>query len=337
LTGLAATTQYDVQARTFCSTSGGSDWSSTVQFTTTGASGCYLPPVMTATTVNSTSITVTWPAISGAAYYEFRYQAFGASTWTSGGTLTGTNTSKVFTGLTAGTQYLIQARTFCSSTAGSDWSSSLLVTTEDPALCNSAPILTLATLTATSAKFTWPAGQGSAWYEFRYRVVGSLIWTSAGTLTGTAVSKTITGLTPGTNYEFQAKSYCSSTSYSIWGASNVFTTPLAMVLVDSTPTEETNGLTSDKAIDETMNNMIVSVFPNPTTGIFQVQFELQEEATVQFLITDQLGRVVSNQTMKLPGGAIRLDQDLENKEVGIYTLQLLKEGELIHISKINKQ
>jgi hypothetical protein len=145
------------------------------------------------------------------------------------------------------------------------------------------------------------------------------------------------GLTPGTNYEFQAKSYCSSTSYSIWGASNVFTTPLAMVLVDSTPTEETNGLTSDKAIDETMNNMIVSVFPNPTTGIFQVQFELQEEATVQFLITDQLGRVVSNQTMKLPGGAIRMDQDLENKEVGIYTLQLLKEGELIHISKINKQ
>jgi hypothetical protein len=336
---LAATTQYDVQARTFCSTSGGSDWSSTVQFTTTGASGCYLPPVMTATTVNSTSITVTWPAISGAAYYEFRYQAFGASTWTSGGTLTGTNTSKTFAGLTAGTDYLIQARTFCNSTSGSSWSSSLLVTTEDPALCTNPPTLTLAALTATSATFTWPAGQGSAWYEFRYRVVGSLIWTSAGTLTGTYTSKSITGLTPGVQYEFQAKSYCTSASYSIWGASNAFTTPLAMVLVDSDPTiigDQIN-YSDAKALDPHKLEEVFKVYPNPTSGVFTIHFQLDESAHIETIITDQLGRMVGQQEVSMDAGEVTIVRSLDGFEVGVYTLQVIKDGELIHIHRINKQ
>jgi hypothetical protein len=340
LTGLAATTQYDVQARTFCSTSGGSAWSSTVQFTTTGAAGCYLPVTMSTSNVNSTSITVTWPAISGAAYYEFRYQAFGASTWTSGGTLIGTNTTKTFSGLTPGTDYLIQSRTFCSSTAGSAWSTSLMETTEDPALCNNAPTLTLSTLTMTSAKFTWPAGQGSAWYEFRYRVVGATIWTSAGTLTGTGLSKTISGLTAGTTYEFQAKSYCSSTSYSGWGASNVFTTPLAIQVQNNNSATATE--VSDLSEIEKANSVIeakieMKVVPNPVVGEGTIILESTTEfETVDVLIVDPTGKVIlSFEEVQMQENRSKA-LDLSLLQSGMYHVYVMKAGETIQIEKIIK-
>ena len=87
-------------------------------------------PVLTAASVSNTSATITWPAISGAAWYEFRHKASTSSTWISCGTLSGTGTTRVLNGLTANTQYDFQAKTFCPNGGESSaWSSTLQFTT----------------------------------------------------------------------------------------------------------------------------------------------------------------------------------------------------------------
>ena len=79
--------------------------------------------MLTATTVNTTDATVTWPAVTGAAWFEFQYKETSSGTWLSAGTLGGAATSKLRNGLTAGTQYDFRARTFCSNYIPSAWGS----------------------------------------------------------------------------------------------------------------------------------------------------------------------------------------------------------------------
>lgn len=77
-------------------------------------------------------------------------------------------------------------------------------------------------LTLTSGTLNW-ANLGAASYDVRWRQVGAPAWN---TITGiTTNSHAISGLTQGTNYEFQVLSNCSGSS-SAFSTSTNFTTPV---------------------------------------------------------------------------------------------------------------
>lgn len=80
-------------------------------------------------------------------------------------------------------------------------------------------------------------------------------------------------------------------------------------------------------------NTGISVFPNPSKGIFNIQFEeveKEEETTIE--VRDLIGRLVQSQTILIGNGQV----DLSDEPTGIYFISFEKNG-IIHSQRIVKQ
>ena len=336
---LSPGTQYEFQIRRVCSSDGFGAWSASVIFSTV-SSGCGSPMVFNAPTSTASTVTVTWPAVQGAAWFEFRYKANSAGTWTSGGTSSGSATSKTILGLTPGANYIIQARTFCPNGTPSNWSSSTTFGTTGAVGCETAPVLTAASVSNTSATITWPSISGAAWYEFRYKLTSSTTWISAGTLTGTATSRTLTGLTANTQYDFQAKTFCpNGGESSAWSSTLQFTTTgaAAIAINDDNGMESSEGQsTKEMAINEA-SGVAVNVFPNPTDDMVQVQVIIEQaNETLVVRVFDMSGRLVKEAQTLTEGGLTTIPLSMGEMMTGMYNLELYQNGALIHRARVQK-
>jgi hypothetical protein len=110
LTGLTSNSLYDYRVRTNCS--GGSSTYSQAQFTTLSVS-CDSPTGLAASSVTTTTATVSWSAVSGGLSYDVSYKVNTSSTWITAVTAT-TSLSVNLTNLTPGTLYDYRVRTNCS-------------------------------------------------------------------------------------------------------------------------------------------------------------------------------------------------------------------------------
>ena len=89
--------------------------------------GAAIPTGVTPSTVGSTTATIDWNAQSGNTF-DFRYREVGSPTWT---TITGlTPNTYDISGLTVGVQYEAQVRSICGAFPPSDYSTSVLFTTQ---------------------------------------------------------------------------------------------------------------------------------------------------------------------------------------------------------------
>ena len=129
ITGLMASTSYDVQGRTYCPNGSPSLWSAIETFTTPVAGGCAAPPVLTVAGTTGTTATINWTTIVGAGWYEFQYKESASGTWIYGGTAGPAATAKTWSGLSLSTAYDIQARTYCPNGIASEWSTTTNFTT----------------------------------------------------------------------------------------------------------------------------------------------------------------------------------------------------------------
>ena len=86
---------------------------------------CESPAVLSASAATHNSVAVNWMAIPGAAWFEFRYKEAASPTWISAGTLSGSGTQKVLSGLNSGTTYDYQARSVCGNYIPSAWSTTI--------------------------------------------------------------------------------------------------------------------------------------------------------------------------------------------------------------------
>jgi hypothetical protein len=84
------------------------------QFTTTAPASCNAPAGLTATTITSSTATVSWSVVSGAANYDVDYKLSTAATWTNAATAT-TGTSVGLTGLAVSTLYDWRVRANCTA------------------------------------------------------------------------------------------------------------------------------------------------------------------------------------------------------------------------------
>jgi hypothetical protein len=85
--------------------------------------------------------------------------------------------------------------------------------------------LTATAITATSATLGWTAVSGAASYNIQYRIVGATTWTAT---TSTTNSKSVSGLTASSNYEFQVQTVCANGN-SAFTTSGTFTTSAVTV------------------------------------------------------------------------------------------------------------
>ncbi len=97
--------------------------------------------------------------------------------------------------------------------------------------------LSATSITNTTATLNWGTASGANSYNIQYRKTGTTTWT---TTTSSTTSKAVTGLTQGTQYEFQVQSVCTSTS-SAYSASFNFTTtsPACTDIYESNNTKNT--------------------------------------------------------------------------------------------------
>jgi hypothetical protein len=111
LDGLEACTNYQYRLRSICNADSSNGYTNIFTFKT---DGCCEPPLSTSiSNLTETGAQVSWPAITAATAYNFRYRAEGAATWTDVNNL---NTpSQTLNGLQGCTRYEYQIATICTS------------------------------------------------------------------------------------------------------------------------------------------------------------------------------------------------------------------------------
>ena len=182
------------------------------------AATCGTPTGLSATMITATSALLNWTTVTGAVSYTIQYRQVGTSAWS---TTTSSVTSVTISGLTPATTYEFQVETTCSASSGTYSSSSNFTTLA--AACSIPTGLSTTTVATTSATLTWVAVSGAVSYNIQYRQAGPVTWS---TTTSGVNSVTISGLTPGTTYEFQVEVVCSSGTSGFSGSSDFTTVAL---------------------------------------------------------------------------------------------------------------
>jgi hypothetical protein len=275
--------------------------------------------ITSVTVTGPTTATVNWAPVAGLSWYEVRYRPIGSGSWTGGGTQAAPTTFKNLIGLVAGTTYEVEVRGFCSLNNPGPWGSNTVFTTSGA--CGTPTGLFAAPVTGTTAKLNYVAVPGATHYQFRMRKVGVLAWSSAGTQAAPATSKTITGLSLSTQYEWQMRAVCNGAA-SAWSAIDMFTT-----------------LASKESVDfatETINNN-VSVYPNPVRDVLTVEVTTEVAQNTVVKVFDMSGRLVKQIQANAEIGVNNIAVNLSDVSAGVYQVQVFANDKLTHISKVSKQ
>jgi Zn-dependent metalloprotease len=201
ITGLTAPTTYDCRIKNNCSF--GSSPYSEFQFTTT-LTPCDAPTGL-AFTYNNNISTFTWNAVPGAVDYTIQL-AWAGGGWGAFDDVTVTN-SYDLANLMQGGNFQFRVTSNCGGSYSLP-SSTFLFTTP----CSTPGSLTATSITNNSAVLNWvPAvgNNGNTAFEVTYRLAGTTnAWISLGNTT--ASTKNVTGLTPGTTYDWRVRKLCSA-------------------------------------------------------------------------------------------------------------------------------
>jgi len=111
----------------------------------------------------------------------------------------------------------------------------------------------------------------------RYKPTTATTWT---TVNVSALSKSISGLTAATAYEFQVAGVCSSTLSSAFSASTLF----------STSDIATSLLTIEN--DEISLDLDMNLYPNPTVSDINISFNISKGEVAKVSIYNILGEIV---------------------------------------------
>lgn len=163
--------------------------------------------------------------------------------------------------------------------------------------------LTATNITGTSAVLNWSKISCATGYTVQYKVSGATTWSTKQVNTNTN-STAITGLLLNTKYQWKVKTKFSSGS-SNYSTSNSFKTKAAR-------------------ISETANDNNISLFPNPTTGVFTIAMNDCIDCTYMINVYDILGNLVF--TEKNTAGSESKTIDLSHLAKGIYHVQVNNNG-----------
>jgi hypothetical protein len=118
--------------------------------------------------------------------------------------------------------------------------------------CNTPTGLTSSSVTSTSATVSWGTATGATSYNLQYKVSTASTWT---TKTGiSTTSSNLTGLTPGTTYNYQVQSVCSGGTTSAYSTAASFTTTASGGITYCTTQGSTGYEYINKVVLGTINN-----------------------------------------------------------------------------------
>jgi 2',3'-cyclic-nucleotide 2'-phosphodiesterase (5'-nucleotidase family) len=311
--------------------------STTFTYTYTDANGCsatsapaniYItsaPPVtgLNMTNIGSSTATINWNSIAGLIWYEIRYRPVGASSWIGGGTQAAPTSFKNIISLQAATAYEIEVRGFCTNNASQPgpWSTTLIFNTA--LACPTPTNLSAINVTSNLATLVWNAVPNANYYQIRYRTQnGPGAWVS-GTASGSATSKNLNGLVPGTAYEWQIRAICNPSPFSTgsWSPLSDFTTGSQKQSIE----EESSFLQN-----------LVSLYPNPASGLLHVDIVAVESQEILIRIMDMSGRVVQTVQSHLDAGSHTISLNIDALSEGLYQVHVSANEKQVFSTKFSK-
>lgn len=340
LTGLTSATSYDWRVRVNCAAGTGNYVNA--QFSTLAP--CNDPAGLNSSAITSSSATVNWATVSGAANYDVDYKEASSSTWINAVTGT-TSTSRNITGLAASTLYDWRVRANCTSGLTSGYSQAQFTTTAVVTCPGPYDISTNGTragaatipLNTDIKGLVNPSGDND-YYRFNITTGGTITMTlttlpanyhlrlqnSSGTTLQTSnnsgtnnetINRTVT---PGTYY---ARVYPSNSSN--WNASNCYTLRV-----------QTGTASRGEGGQEIMfaNNWI-SIFPNPVASIANLRFSADADRMVTVSVINQDGAVLLSRNMQVNEGENVRQLDVRSLSNGMYFIRI-QNGTDVQMAKI---
>jgi hypothetical protein len=181
---------------------------SNTNFTIGGAIACGDATGLTASAIGNNTATVSWNAVANAVSYAVDYKLNSSGTWISFATAQA-GTSANLTGLTQGSLYDWRVRATCASGSGNFVTAQF--TTTAPFICNAPAGLASSAITSSGATVSWAAVSGAVSYDVDYKLASSGTWINS--VTGTTLtSRSITGLTASSLYDWRVRTNCSAGS-----------------------------------------------------------------------------------------------------------------------------
>jgi len=182
-------------------------------------------------------------------------------------------------------------------------------------VCEAPENLTTTQITSSSATLSWGNPANATNFQVRYRGINDAQWTK---LYVSATTVTINNLIPGSKYAWGVKASCDN-GVSSFSKNVKFKTLPQRIGEENSPMEP-----------------VISVYPNPTSGHFQLSFSTGSSvtSTAAVQIINIYGQVVESLGITLVDGRMEHTFDLSGKlAAGTYFLTIAVDG-TIHSSRI---
>lgn len=186
---------------------------------------CAKPTAISLSNISATSVSVNWTGNECASKYRIQYRMQGTTAWTTI-KLNAPSASKLIGSLSCNTIYEIRVRSECNNTGTFVSSYSTIQTFST--LCQTPTNISSTNLNPTSVEISWNGVLCATKYTLQYRILGTTSWTSI-TIISPTTSKTISGLSANTTYQYRLRTICVTGSvFSNYSGIKTFTTPLRL-------------------------------------------------------------------------------------------------------------
>ncbi|MEO5675309.1 MAG: T9SS type A sorting domain-containing protein [Chitinophagales bacterium] len=300
---------------------------------------CYTPSGLASSNVTATSADLSWGAVSGASSYTIQYKATSGSIWT---TTTSTTTSKSISGLASSTQYEFQLQASCTNGSISAFSASAYFTTAFQACTdvyepNNTKGKAKAITVGVSIQALISSATDKDFFKFDNTVSQPYIKITVTNLPadydvklfGPAGTKVASSENSGTNDESLIFNSGGAGTYKpdVYGYSGAFNTTQCYTLtayLSSSPFK----LEAGDGLSPTLTNQMNTIYPNPSTGEFNVDYSSMLDGNVNLVVFDLMGRLAHDQTAMVSAGANSFRMDLKKLNSGIYVLEIINGNEV---------
>ena len=257
--------------------------------------------------------------------YRINYREQGTTTWSSktmgspvGSCNFGTlKVDKLILNLNTSTAYEYQMKAWYCGGGVSTWSALQNFTTADE--CENLINFAVSTPTTTKASFTWDSTGAYSFARIKLRVdTTGGIWTSAGGfgVFYPALNKEKNGLTPGTSYRAQARTWCDPTGgayrSATWSPLVFWTQPTSIRLEGGS----------------SINNLFI--YPNPSRDIFNVSFISENVQNLEVRVLNIVGAVIYTENLEQFIGEYTKAIDLATYTKGVYFLEITTNDGIIN-------
>jgi len=247
---------------------------------------------------------------------RFRYREVGTNSWSMktmgvpvGSGCNTSNTDKLVLGLTSNTTYEYDFKLWYCNASTVNWHANGSFITAPS--CDNVINVTPTPITTTKTEFCWDSVSTYSFVRLKYRedVPGSSFSSIGGFgVFSPTLCKNKNGLTAGTDYRVMWRTWCSSNGgpyrSPIWDGPVLWTQPTSIRL------------------DEESTIQDLSIYPNPSRDVFNVEFVSENKQTIEVRIVNLVGEVIFTEHLIDFEGEYTHQFNLSEYSKGIYLLEL---------------